>query len=60
MKLRVGQSKQANVLVVSLFTASIIGITLASYLDMVSSQNLSVTRSQYWNNTVPMMTSSQC
>jgi hypothetical protein len=41
--------------VVTLLTAMIIGITLASYLTLVSSQNVSTMRSLAWNSTVPVL-----
>jgi hypothetical protein len=44
----------ASVLLVTLLTAGIIGLTLASYLWMVSQQHLSVMRSQAWNAAIPV------
>lgn len=41
-----------SVLLVTLCTAIIIGIALASYLIMVQTQSKSVARSQKWNNTM--------
>src|SRR6185295_9440776 len=41
-----------NVLLVTLLTCVIMGVTLASYLIMVQSQNTSVVRSQTWNTSI--------
>jgi len=43
-------SEEASVLVVTLLIASLVGITIGSYLIMVSGQNRSVVRSQAWNS----------
>ena len=43
------RSQRGSILVVSLVITFIIGITLASYLIMTQSQNVSVARSQTWN-----------
>lgn len=39
-----------SVLLVTLVTAGILGVTLASYLTLVTAQSRSVARSQIWNN----------
>ncbi len=42
-------------MVVTLLTALIIGFALASYLQLVSSQNVSTMRSLAWNSAVPIL-----
>src|SRR2546421_5310758 len=51
MKLRIERksTQQASVLMIALFTCCLLGITLGSYLLLVRSQSISVTRSQAWN-----------
>jgi hypothetical protein len=46
--------EQGSVLLVALLTCSIMGVVLASYLIMTSTQNRSVMRSQNWNSTIAM------
>jgi hypothetical protein len=48
-------NEQGSALLVSLATASLIGITLAAYLNLVSAQNTSILRSQAWNGTMPVL-----
>jgi len=55
MKIRTNTQAQGSALVVTLLTALVIGITLASYLTLVSSQNISTMRSLAWNSTVPVL-----
>ena len=43
-----------SVATIVLITIVIIGISLASYLSLVSNQNRSITRSQLWNATIPV------
>jgi hypothetical protein len=57
MKIRIQSSNQGSALVVTLLTAVVIGISLASYLTLVSSQNVSTMRSLAWNSTVPVLES---
>lgn len=38
-----------------LVTVTLIGVTLASYLELVRSQNLSTMRSQQWNSAIPIL-----
>ncbi|MEJ2010406.1 MAG: hypothetical protein P8Z30_20010 [Acidobacteriota bacterium] len=54
MKLQLNHSPatRGSVLMVSLLTAFIIGLTLASYLILVQAENRSVARSQNWNHTM--------
>src|SRR6187402_2543593 len=40
---------RGSILLVALVISAVLGITLASYLTLVSFQNRSVVRSQYWN-----------
>jgi len=50
MKIRINPPRNAgSVLITSLIITAILGITLASYLMMVSTQAISVNRSQAWN-----------
>jgi hypothetical protein len=46
---------RGSVLVVTLAVCAIIGISLASYLTLVSSQFRSSVRSQYWNSSIPFV-----
>lgn len=48
------RSMEGNVLLISLVSMSVAGVVLASYLQLVANQNLSVWRSQQWNNAVPV------
>lgn len=47
--------RQGNILLVTLLTCVILGITLASYLGLVSNQNRSVMRSLAWNTAIPVL-----
>ena len=51
MKIQVHRAA-GSVIIVVLVTVILIGITLGSYLSLVSNQNLSVMRSMAWNNAV--------
>lgn len=53
MKIRLNQ-EAGGVLVITLILSVIFGVTLASYLDLVSNQNLSIARSQQWNAAIPV------
>jgi hypothetical protein len=46
---------RGSVLVVTLAVSAIIGISLASYLTLVSSQYRSTVRSQIWNASIPLV-----
>lgn len=48
------QSQRANVLLMTLATTSILGLSLASYLTLTSSQNASTVRAQAWNTAIPI------
>src|SRR5579859_2315054 len=49
------RQEQGNVIVVSLLVAGIVGYLLASYLSLVSGQNLATARSQSWNSCIPVL-----
>lgn len=53
MKIR-AQGNAGSVLMVILVTIVLLGITLASYLNLVANQNLSVMRSMAWNSAIPL------
>src|SRR5947209_5191332 len=56
MKIRANQTKiQGSVLLVTLMTAWIIGISLVSYLNLVANQNRSTFHSLTWNTCIPIM-----
>ena len=55
MKINTNPQLQGSTLLVTLMTATIIGVTLASYLSMVSNQNRSTMRSLSWNSAVPIV-----
>src|ERR1044072_1276445 len=56
MKIRTQQSNtQVSVLLVTLLTAWVIGISLVSYLTLVANQNRSTYHSFSWNTCVPVM-----
>jgi len=57
MKIRTQTKDQGGALVLTLLTALIIGVTLASYLTLVSSQNASTMRSMAWNSAIPVVES---
>ena len=46
--------RQGNVLLVTLATTTILGITLASYLSLTSSQTANTNRAQAWNSAIPI------
>jgi hypothetical protein len=58
MNTRIVQPRKAEAggaLLVTLLIVTVIGVSLGSYLSLVSSQNRSVMRSLAWNSTVPAM-----
>jgi hypothetical protein len=55
MTIRPRHHQEGSALVMTLLTAVIIGMTLASYLTLVSSQNVSTMRSLAWNGTIPVV-----
>lgn len=56
MKIRIIKTPktQGSVIVISMLTAAIIGITLASYLILTEVHNVSIARSQSWNSTMAL------
>lgn len=55
MKIRVPSKPQGSTLILCVFFTAIIGITLASYLNLTASQNQAVMRSLAWNSTLPVL-----
>lgn len=55
MKIRHGHQAAGNILIVCLVVSSIIGITLASYMKLVSNANRATYRSQAWNAAIPVI-----
>jgi hypothetical protein len=55
IKIHPQSSAQGGVMTITLLTALIIGFALASYLSLVSSQNVSTMRSLAWNSAVPIL-----
>ena len=56
MKIRANQARiQGSVLLVTLMTGWVIGISLVSYLTLVANQNRSTFHSLTWNTCVPVM-----
>ena len=54
MKIRTKSQSEGSVLLVSLLTASVIGVALGSYLTLTSNQHQSVFRSGIWNEGIPV------
>jgi hypothetical protein len=54
MKLRTAHSNQGGVLVITIIICSLVGLMLAAYLSMVSSQHTFTQRSQVWNSVIPL------
>ena len=54
MKIKINSRSEASALLVTLVSAALIAISLASYLAFVSNQNLSVARSLAWNCAIPV------
>lgn len=48
-------SEGGNILIIALILSTIMGMTLAAYLDLVTTQHRSVARSQSWNTVIPMV-----
>jgi hypothetical protein len=46
--------QQANITLVALLTIAVLGISLATYLQLTANQNVFITRSQYWNLEIPV------
>jgi hypothetical protein len=54
MKIQSSQHQNGNVLLIALATTTIMGLTLASYLTLTSSQNVNTSRGQSWNLAIPV------
>ena len=54
MKIRLNTQPDGSILVITLLTAFVIGVGVASYLVLVSNQNYSTMRSLAWNTTIPL------
>src|SRR2546429_9721795 len=55
MKITTQPKNQGGALTLTLLTTLVIGMTLASYLTLVSSQNTSTMRSMAWNSAIPVL-----
>src|SRR5204863_7404709 len=55
MKIKINKQPQGSILLVTMLTAFIVGMALATYLTLISVQNQSTLRSQSWNSSVPAM-----
>ncbi len=53
MKITTNNQPNGSVILITLLTGFVVGLTLASYLTMVSVQNQSTLRSLAWNSSVP-------
>jgi hypothetical protein len=49
------QLVRGNTLILTLIATGLIGFLLSSYIGLVKSQNISTTRSQAWNATIPVI-----
>lgn len=55
MRILLNPNRQhGSVLIVSLLISAILGVTLASYLIMMQTQNVAVARSQVWNSSITL------
>src|SRR5262245_51367647 len=57
MYIKTKRTDQGGTMLVTLLMAIIIGVSLASYLTLVSAQNRSVMRSLAWNSCIPVLES---
>src|ERR1041385_4742511 len=55
MKTRINTHPQGSAMLLALFTAFVICVTLSTYLYLVSSQNQTVLRSMSWNAAIPVV-----
>src|SRR6266498_51673 len=55
MKIRIQNRPEGSALLLALFTALVICVTLSTYLYLVSNQNQSVLRSMSWNSSIPVV-----
>jgi hypothetical protein len=53
MKIKISSAEGGSMLIATVVISAIIGLTLATYLNMVQSQHLNVMRSQSWNTAIP-------
>ena len=51
---RLASKENGGILVITLVVSSLVGMMLACYLKMVSSQNMYTFRSQVWNSAIPL------
>lgn len=54
MKLLINKAREGSMLAVTLVATSLLGVGLASYLTLVTSQSRSVARSLAWNSAIPI------
>ncbi|MDB6054781.1 MAG: hypothetical protein JWN25_2304 [Verrucomicrobiales bacterium] len=57
MKIALKTRTDGSVIILALITAAVIGISLASYLSLISTQSTSVARSMNWNSAIPVLES---
>lgn len=55
MKIRISTKAQGGTLVVCILTTAILGMILATYLDLTAAQTQSTMRSLTWNSTLPIL-----
>ena len=55
MKIQLNLRPAGNAMLLALFTAFVVSLTLASYLCLVSNQNQTVFRSMSWNASIPVV-----
>src|SRR6266496_5209245 len=55
MKIRIQNRPEGSALLLALFTALVICVTLSTYLYLVSNQNQTVLRSMSWNSSIPVV-----
>src|SRR5262245_33484865 len=55
MKITIPPKNHGSALTLTLLTALVIGIAMASYLSLTSSQNVSTMRSMAWNNALTVV-----
>ncbi len=54
MKIRIA-NQAGSTLMITLVTVTILGFTMASYLDLISNTNVATMRSQAWNSSIPVL-----
>jgi hypothetical protein len=55
MKISLGKKNEGSVLLATVLVIVVVGVVLASYLKMISNETYTVSRSQCWNQCVPVM-----